>query len=89
MMENSNPQMHEPLEPRVDKGEPSDDTEVDPVQSASTAIRESIPEEEMSREQLLVALRGAREQNQSLSGMLQRRWSLGTGFTAPPQYEES
>ena len=89
VMENSNSQKHEPVEPRGDKGEPKDDTEPGPVQSALTVNRESISEEEMNREQLLAALRSAREQNQSLSGMLERRWSLGTGVTAPPQYEES
>jgi hypothetical protein len=34
-------------------GEPRDDTELDPVQLALTAICEAIPEEEMSQEQLL------------------------------------
>ena len=87
MMENSNSQIHEPLEPRADKGEPRDNTEeLDPVQSPSMANRESIPEEATSREQLLAALRSAREQNQNL---LERRWSLSTGVTAPPQYEAS
>jgi hypothetical protein len=89
VMENSNSQMREPVESRGDKEEPRGDTEVGPVQSAPTANYEFVPEEEMSREQLLATLRSERVRNQGLSGMLQGRWSLSTGATAPPRYEES